>query len=113
MKKELRQKIVKTRKNFFPTMLITILIWLGLGALVYFVEPDKIGALPLFFVVLFTALLFSFSTIFGNSRRGLIMALGLTLFLIMRYFGVGNIINFLLILGVGISVELYFTRLNR
>jgi len=113
MKKELRQKIIKTRKNFFPTLVLTILLWLTLGGIVYFVEPDTFGILPVFFLVLFLALLFSFSTILANARRGLITALGLTLFLILRYFGIGNIINFLLIFGFGLSLELYFTKLSR
>jgi hypothetical protein len=110
--KDKRKQQILRRKNFFPTLVLTILFWLTLGGLVYFVEPDACGILPVFFLVLFLALLFSFSTIFANARRGLITALGLVLFLIMRYFGVGNIINFLLILGVGISIEIYFTKLS-
>ncbi len=110
MNKELRQKIVKTRKNFFPTLIITLLLWLSLGTLIYFVEPDTPGVVPLFLVNAFFALLFTFSTLLENSRRGLIIALGLTIFLMLRYLGIGNIINFLLIFGIGLSVELYFTK---
>ena len=110
MNKELRQKIIKTRKNFFPTVVITFLLWLSLGVLIYFVEPDTPGVIPLFFVNAFFALLFSFSTIFGNSRRGLLTATGIIFFLILRYLGIGNVINMLLILGACISIELYFTK---
>jgi hypothetical protein len=112
MNKELRQKIIKTRKNFFPTLVVTLLLWLSLGALIYFVEPDTPGVVPLFFVNAFFALLFSFSTLLGNSRRGLITAIGITTFLILRYFGVGNIINMFLILGATLSIELYFTKID-
>jgi hypothetical protein len=110
MNKELRQKIIKSRKNFFPTLVITILLWLALGALVYFVEPDTPGVIPVFFVNAFFALLFSFSTLFENSRRGLILSLAIILFLLLRYYGIGNIINFLLLAGVAFSIELYFTK---
>lgn len=110
MNKELRQKIIKSRKNFFPTLIITVLLWLSLGTLVYFVEPDTPGVVPLFFINAFFALLFSFSTLFENSRRGFIVSFTLVFFLILRYFGVGNIINFLLLVGVALSIELYFTK---
>jgi hypothetical protein len=36
--------------------------------------------------------------------------LGLILFLFLRYLGIGNIINFLLILGLAISIEAYFYK---
>jgi hypothetical protein len=100
MKKHLRTKEIHKRKNFFPTLVITLLLWIFLAVLVYFVEPD----------FTFVAILFTFSTLLTNSRRGLIFALALTLFLILRYFGVGNIINFLLIMGVAITTEIYFQK---
>ena len=110
MKKDIRHKQILKRKNFFPTLLITIILWFLLLGLIYFVGPEDFFAVPTFFFVLFLALLFSFSIIFSNTRRGLIAALGLISFLILRFFGVGNIINFLLILGIGVSVELYIIR---
>jgi len=110
MKKDIRHKQILKRKNFFPTLLFTTLLWFLLVGLIYFVAPEDFFAVPTFFFVSFLALLFSFSIIFSNTRRGFVAALGLILFLILRYFGVGNIINFLLILGIGISVELYAIR---
>jgi len=107
---KLRQKQIRERKNFFPTLAVTILLWIMLFGLVYFVEPDAFGASALFFVLVFLALLFTFSTVFANSRRGLLASSSLTLFLILRSLGVGHIINFLLIGGIAISIEIYFSK---
>jgi hypothetical protein len=46
----------------------------------------------------------------ANTRRGLISSGSLTLFLILRYFGIGNLINFLLIFGLAIATEVYFSK---
>jgi len=110
MKKELRQQQAIRRKNFLPTLIITLLLWFLVAGIVYFIDPHTFGVLPLFFVLIFIAFLFSFSIIFSHTRRGFLTALGLTLFLILRYFGVGNLLNLLLISGVIIAIEIYFTR---
>ena len=109
-KKELRQKKVKFRKNFLPTLVLIILLWSIAAFIIYFVDPSAFGILPALLLVIFFALLFTASLLFANTRRGLIIASFLTLFIILRYLGVGNIINFLLILGVGITLELYFSK---
>lgn len=110
MRKRFRQKKIQSRKNFLPTLVLTICLWLSLSALVYFVDPDTTLAIPVFFLVAFFALLFTFSTLLANSRRGLIISLGLTVFLILRYLGIGHIINFLLVVAIAITVELYFIK---
>lgn len=106
--KERRKEQVLKRKNFLPSFLVTVLLWLLLGGLVYFIDPEIFGAVPLFFVLLFAALLFTFSLIFASTRRGVISAIALSLFSILSYLGVGNIINLFLIVAIAISVELYF-----
>jgi hypothetical protein len=106
-KNDIRKKQVLKRKNFLPTLLLTIIFWLLLGALIYFVDPQTFGVIPLFFVTFFTTVLFTFSLLFAGSRRGFIAALSLTLYLILMYLGVGNYLNFVLILAIGICVELY------
>ena len=78
-----RKKEIKLRKNFFPAMLLTILLWLGVVFIIYFVNPSDLGAVQLFFM---------------------------TIFLVLRYLGVGNILNLLLILGLTITTEIYFSK---
>lgn len=106
--KERRRKVIKERKNFLPSLLITILLWACLGLVVYFTSPDTIGFVPLFFGLVFFALLFTFSLILATARRGLIVSLAITLFLILRYFGIGNFLNGFLIAGVAIACLIYF-----
>lgn len=110
MKKELRKQQVLKRKNFFPTLLITIVLWVLLGALVYFVDPNTFGVIPLFFITFFISLLFTFSLIFADSRRGLITSVSLILFTVLMYLGVGNVLNLVLILAIAICIELYLAR---
>jgi hypothetical protein len=107
MKERQKQQVLK-RRNFLPTLLVTVLLWLLLAGLIYFVDPGTFGAVPLFFVLFFAALLFTFSFLFGSTRRGLITSISLSLFSILAYLGVGNILNLLLIVAIAISIELYF-----
>jgi hypothetical protein len=103
------KKSALKRKNFFPTLVITILLWISLAGLVYFIAPDTFGAVPIFFIGLFVALLFTFSLVFASSRRGLITSLSLSLFLILMYLGVGNFLNLVLITAIAVCIELYFS----
>src|SRR3989344_37069 len=110
MKRELRKQQVLKRKNFLPTLLITIFLWLFLGGLIYFIDPDTFAAVPLFFVLIFSCFLFTFSLIFAGSRTGLIASSSLTLFLVLAYLGVGNILNLLLIVAIAVCIEIYWAR---
>jgi hypothetical protein len=109
MKERRKQQILK-RRNFLPTLLVTILLWLVLSGLIYFIDPGTFGAVPLFFVLLFVTFLFTFSLLFASTRRGLITSLSLSLFAILAYLGVGNVINLLLIAAIAICVELYLSK---
>jgi hypothetical protein len=80
-----------------------------LGGLIYFVDPQTFAVIPLFFVTVFVSLLFTSSLIFANSRRGLVISIGLTFFLILAYLGVGNILNLILIVAIATCIELYFS----
>lgn len=105
-KKEARRK----RKNFLPTLFVTILLWAALAFEVFFIEPSGFGTLPLFFALFFLAAIFTFSTLFLNTRRGFVIALGALVFLVLRYFGVGNIVNLLLLTGIVIAIEVFFAK---
>ena len=105
-----RRKKIRRRKNFFPTLIIIVISWFAVAAIIYFINPAILGIVPLFFLIFFIALLFTFSTLLANSERGLIIAFTATLFLLLRYLGVGNIINFLLIVGLGITTDLYLSK---
>ncbi len=89
-------------------MIVTILLWITLLFLIYFVDPESFAAIPLFLFLSFAALLFTFAVILNNLRRGIIISVSTAIFLILRYFGVGNILNLLLITGIAVALELYF-----
>jgi bacteriorhodopsin len=105
-----RKKDVKLRKSFLPTFIITVILWLGVFGIIYFIDPHENGAIPLFFVAILFALFFTLSIVLINSRRGFISALAITLFIVLRYFGLGNLLNFLLLAGISIAMELYFSK---
>lgn len=100
----------KKRKNFLPTLIITFLLWGVFSFIVYFVDPGSFGSILLFFFVLWFCFLFTFSILLANTRRGFIASLGLIIFLLLRFFGIGNLLNFLLISSVAVSIEFYFSK---
>lgn len=105
-----RQQEVKLRKNFSLTLFLTILLWIGVISVIFFLDPYQPWSIPVFFLILFFALFFTLSIVFINSRRGFFASLGLTLFAVLRYFGVGNILNLLLIIGVFTTIEIYLSK---
>ena len=109
MKRQQRKAQILKRKNFLPTLLVTVFLWIILGGLIYFIDPGSFGAIPLFFILIFFCLLFAFSLIFANSRRGIVATIALTFFLLLMYLGVGNILNLILIVAIATCIELYFS----
>jgi len=84
--------------------------------MVLYIEPELIKdtLVPetyfLFFLNLFLALFFTLAVFLANSRKGFIVTLGIIIFLILRLFGLGNLLNALLIIATIFSLEYYFTR---
>jgi len=108
VKKDRKEKI-KRRKNFFASLLLTILLWLLLFLFVYLTDPEHFTARLVFFVFLFVVTLFTTSFVFANTRRGLITATTVVVFLVLRYYGVGNILNLILLVGLAVSIEYYLS----
>jgi len=110
MKKEVRQKRHSLRKKFWLILAIALILWSGVFFLVYFTDPFSFGKIPLFFIILLLATYFTSSLLTESTRRGLTVSISLTLFLLLRYFGIGNVINLLLIAGLALSFEYYFAK---
>ena len=106
--KEARKSDVKRRKSFTLSLFLIILLWVSLSTFIYLVDPEQFGAVQIFFVLVFATLTFTLSFAFNNTRRGVIATVCVVLFLILRYFDIGNILNLLLVIGLGISVEYYY-----
>lgn len=107
MKKDLRNKLVTRRKNFLPSLIITVVLWLSILTMIITTDPKYTFNLFVFFVLLSLALLFTFSIIFGNKRLGFIFSLCITFFLVLTYLNVGNIYTFLGVSSLGLGAEIY------
>lgn len=103
-----RQKEAKLRRNLASSLTIIVLLWLSLASFIYFVDPKITLAIPALFIIVFLALFFTTSTLLINTRRGLILSSALTLFLLLRYFGIGNLLNFLFLAALATTAEYYF-----
>ncbi|HLE49232.1 MAG TPA: hypothetical protein VI819_04365 [Patescibacteria group bacterium] len=107
-----RKTEVKLRKNFLPTLIVTLLLWLGVFSIIYWVDPFATWAIFLFFINIFFAIFFTLSIVFANTRRGLLGAIVLLIFLVLRYFELGHLVNFFLLAGIAITAEIYILRRN-
>ena len=97
------------RKNFFAAAVITAVLWI-VWAIMFFLVPPE-GAMPFVFLLIsFLVVLFSGALIFANTRRGLLLSLGVVSFMLLRYFEIGNYLNLVLLAGLLLSVEYYLSR---
>jgi hypothetical protein len=110
MRNEIRRLQALKRKNYLPTLALTFLLYLAIFGLIYSFDPGSGWPIFVFFVLVFLASLFTFATLLSNTKRGLIIAISLTFFLFLRFFGVGNILNAILVFGIGLSFEIYFSK---
>jgi len=99
-------------KSRFPlrairSSLVAVFFWIALLFIFYFVDPNITGVIP-FFIFLFALGVFFTTSIFvKNIRQKLLITFVASLFLILKYFKMGNIINLLLILGIALAYEWY------
>jgi hypothetical protein len=107
---ELRRKELKQRKNFLPALAIALFLWIALISVIYLVSPNSFGAIYVFFLLLFATVFFTTSLLFGHSRRGLLVSVAITIFMVLRYLGIGNLLNALLLVGVLVTFELFFSK---
>ena len=110
MPRELRKQQKLKRKNFFPSLIITMFLWIIIAGLVYLTDPRTFGVILLFFLLIFFACWFTFSVLSENRKRGLIIAGSITFFMILRYLGIGNILNLILLLGLAITIDYFFSK---
>lgn len=106
-RRERRVKELKNRRGYLASIVVAGLFWLGLTLMIFFMDPHASGALYIFFVLLFLSIFFTASLILNHSRRGLLIAIVITLFAILKSLGVGSIINFVLLAGVAVAIEYY------
>jgi hypothetical protein len=101
----------KTGKSLLPSLTLAFFLWFTLAGLIYFANPQAFFAKPLFFTLLFSASLITFSLLFANARRGFLTSVIITLFFAFRILGIGNLLNLALLIGVALALEFYYTTL--
>ena len=103
----------KRRKNYLPTLILIIVLWGLFLGVIFQVEPELVkntlvpGLYLPFFLLFFPASFFSLAILLANSKRGLWVSLGLTGFLILRVYQLGNFLNGLLIVGIVVAIDKY------
>ncbi len=104
-----KEKLLK-RKNFFAAAVIAFMLWIVWIFIFFFVPPERFS-LPLIFIfVTFLTILFTGSLLFASTRRGLLLSLGVVIFMLLRYFEIGNYLNLILLSGILLSIEYYLTK---
>lgn len=66
--------------------------------------------LMVFLTVTFISVFLLATLVLGNTRRGLLAASGVLLFMLLNYYRAGNYLTALLIAGILLSIEYYFSR---
>ncbi len=107
--------MVKRRKNYLPGLVLVIVLWGLLGVLIYWVEPELIKDIVIpglylpFFLLFFPASLLTLALLLNNSRKGLLISLGITIGLILRVYRLDNWLNYILILGLMLAIDRYLS----
>lgn len=99
---------LKRRRNFLPTLILAALFWASCGFVVFKTAPVNNLLLTTFYFLLFMATFLTSALIFANSRRGFFLASFVILFLFFRQHQIANILNLILLLGILISLEVYY-----
>jgi|SRR3989344_9168669 len=100
----------RSRKNFFLTTILTIFLWICWAAVFFLIPPEYFLTPFLFLLLSFFVVLFTSSLIFANTRRGLLTTIGVILYMVLSFYGLGNYLNAFLIAGVLVASEYYFLK---
>ena len=102
-------KMVK-RQNFLPALIVALFFWASWFFVAIKISPTSFFSLFSFLFSLFMALFLTLSLLLGNSRRGLLLSLGIIIFLLLRFLKMAHFLNLTLLIGTLISLELYFKK---
>lgn len=106
----MRKKVDLKRRSFLPAFLVAALSWLTLFSLIFFYAPETKLLISLFYLLLFISCFLTFSLLLANSRRGVLLALGVITLLSLKQIQQAHFLNLFLIGGILLSIELYFRR---
>jgi hypothetical protein len=96
------------KKNILIPAVLGVLAWVGVVATIFVLKPEGIATILFFFSLLFIAIYLSVVIPFSNKRRALLVASLVVSLLLVRYFHLDSIINFVLLVGIFATIEVYF-----
>ncbi len=105
----IRKRLTETQKpkSNIAAIVIATICWISVCTLLLFIDPQTTGVIPVFFILLSVALFLTMIVILKNKKRSALYSSAIMLFLSLCYFGVGNILNLILIVGIVISIEIF------
>jgi len=107
------RKIIETKKRGHGLLLATMVFWGIFLAMIFFVDPESVADWPIKRGYFFPGIIFFLSTfllsklILKKIWLGLWWSVGITFFVYLRIFHLGNIFNGLLLIGVLICGQIY------
>lgn len=107
------------RKRHGLLVALTLLNWALIVGMILFTDPEIVadlilpGSYLLMGALLFSGFFLLLSIIFLSAKRSLRWTLGIMMFIYLRIYGLGSILNAFLILGALLSIEAYFILLKR
>ena len=108
-----RQESSKLRKNINTAVITIIFLLFALLYLIINIDPKIFWAKPLFFLILFLILFLFFTILFAKKRRGLISALVVCIFLLLRLLGQTSYYYLGGLIFIGLVIELLYIIKNR
>jgi len=103
------------KRQYLPLAILTVLMWVVLGAIVILVDPLILKDFPftnsylIFFIVWFLTWFFSISLILLSSKRGFLYSTMLTIVLMLRLIRLGHVANLVLLVGLTVAIDFYFS----
>ena len=110
------------RRNFLPTVIVNLILWIVCGLIILFLNPQKIAPFQisnfkfqifpnicLFFLVLTLSLTLTLALLFGNTRRGFLTSIFIVSILILKLLKIFYWWSILTSFILTLTIELYFS----
>jgi hypothetical protein len=100
-------------------VILTVLVWVLIGLMINFVDPENMkdlgikGSYVLPGLLVYIGLFLFLNILTLSSKRALLWSSTLLIFINLRIWGLGNYLNLLLLLGLAGSVEIYTSLSNK
>ena len=91
---------IKNRKRPIVSLIITLIGWLGLGSIVWYIPPTNLWTEIIVMIAVALVLFLTLSWILGNSKKGLVFGLAIIVLLTMRRLNILDWLNFGLVVGL-------------